>query len=104
MAVTLTEAALASALAVNDTLAARLHPVAVELVERFAPDAPDAIQNEAAIRCAGWLLETPAGGIRSETTGDVRTSFDGARASSALRHSGAMGLLSPWKVRRAGAI
>ena len=42
VAVTLTEAELAAALAVNDTLAARLHPVAVALVERYAPDAPPA--------------------------------------------------------------
>ena len=101
---TLTEAEIAAALAVNDALAARLRPVVVALVERYAPDAPDAVQNEAAIRCAGWLAESPAGAIRSETTGDVRTTFDGARSLGALRHSGAMGLLSPWKVRRAGAI
>ena len=104
MAVTLTDAGLAEALAINAALAARLRPVAVALVERFAPDAPEAVQDEAAIRCAGWLAESPAGAIRSETTGDVRTSFDGARSMGALRHSGAMGLLSPWKVRRAGAI
>ena len=74
---TLTDAEIAAALA-------------VALVERYAPDAPPAVQNEAA--------------IRSEVTGDVRTTFDGARSLGALRHSGAMGLLSPWKVRRAGAI
>ena len=101
---TLTDAEIAAALAVNDALAARLRPVVVALVERYAPDAPDAVQNEAAIRCAGWLAESPAGAIRSETTGDVRTVFDVARASSALRGSGAMGLLTAWKVRRAGAI
>ena len=104
MAVTLTATDLEAALAINATLAARLLAVATNLVERFAPDAPDAIQNEAAIRCAGWLVETPAGGIRSETTGDVRTGFDSAGSLGALRHSGAMGLLSPWKIRRAGAI
>ena len=104
MAVSLTEADLAAALDVDDTLAARLHPVAVALVERYAPDAPDAVQDEAVIRCAGWLAESPAGAIRSEMTGDVRTVFDVARASSALRHSGGMGLLTAWKVRRAGSI
>ena len=104
MAVTLTEADLEAALAINGALAARLRPVAVALVERYAPDAPPAVQDEAAIRCAGWLAESPAGAIRSETTGDVRTVFDVARASSALRHSGAMSLLSPWKLRRAGSI
>ena len=104
MAVTLTAPELAAALAVNDALAVRLLPVAVALVERYAPDAPPAVQDEAAIRCAGWLAESPAGAIRSETTGDVRTVFDVARASSALRYSGAMGLLTAFKVRRAGAI
>ena len=104
MAVTLTPTDLAEALAINDALAARLLAVAVELVEQFAPGAPASVQNEATIRCAGWLRETPAGGIRSETTGDVRTTFDGARSMGALRHSGAMGLLTTWRVRRAGAI
>ena len=104
MSVTLTEAELGRALSVNDAMAVRLLPVAVALVERFAPAAPDAIQNEAAIRCAGWLVEAPAGPFRSESTGDVRSGFDTSRALSALRHSGAMGLLAPYKVRRAGAI
>ena len=104
MAVTLTRDALTEALAINDALAGRLHPVVVLLVEREAPTAPDALQNEAAIRCAAWLSEQPAAGVRSVSTGDVATGFDAARSLSALRHSGAMGLLSPWKVRRAGAI
>ena len=104
MAVALTEAELAVALAINDALATRLHPVAVALVERFAPDAPEAVQNEAAVRCAGWLNDQPAAGVRSISTGDVSTGFDGSRALGALRHSGAMGLLSPWKARRAGAV
>ena len=104
MAVTLTATELEAALAINAALAARLHAVAVALVERFAPGAPVAIQNEAVIRTAGWLMETPSGGIRSESVGDIRTGYDTARSLGALRHSGAMGLLSPWKVRRAGAI
>ena len=104
MAVTLTPSDLEAALAINGALAVRLHGVSVALVQRYAPDAPPAVQDEAVIRCAGWLAESPAGAIRSETTGDVRTVFDVARASSALRHSGAMGLLTAWKVRRAGAI
>ena len=79
--------------------AACLHPVAVALVEQYAPDAPAPVQTEAAIRTAGWLAESPHGPIRSKTTGDVRTGFDGARSMGALRHSGGMGLLS----RRGGA-
>lgn len=104
MAVDLTPSDLEAALAINAALAARLHAVAVALVERYAPGAPVAIQNEAVIRTASWLVGTPAGGVRSEAEGDIRTGYDTARSLGALRHSGAMGLLSPWKVRRAGAI
>ena len=103
MAVTVTEAELAEALAVNQALADRLLPVASALVTRYAPVAPDTIQNEAVIRCAGWLAEQPSGAIRSESQGDISTSY-AATHLSALRHSGGMALLSPWKVRRAGAI
>ena len=104
MAVTLTPAELGAALAINDALAARLLAVAVEMVTRYAPGAPPVVQNEAVIRTAGWLAESPHGPIRSESVGDIRTGYDTARSLGALRHSGAMGLLSPWKVRRAGAI
>ena len=104
MAVTLTATDLEAALAINAALAVRLHAVAVVLVERFAPGAPPVVQNEAVIRTAGWLMETPSGGIRSESVGDIRTGYDTARSLGALRYSGSMSLLSPWKVRRAGAI
>ena len=80
-----------------------LGETAAALVERYAPDAPDAIKREAVIRCAGWLAEAPAAGVRLESIGGIRTSFSPAM-TGALRHSGAMGALAPWKVRRAGAI
>ena len=80
----------------------RLGPAAA-LVERYAPDAPSAIKNEATIRCAGWLVQQPAAAVRSESVGDIRTSYAPTH-TGALRHSGAMALLSPWAVRRAGAI
>lgn len=103
MAVTLTAAELAEALGMKQALADRLHGVAVALVERYAPKAPDAVQNEAVIRAGGWLHEQPPGGVRSETIGDEAVEYAPAMVG-ALRHSGAMALLSPWKVRRAGAI
>ena len=103
MAVTLTAAELAQAVGVDSTTATRLLAVATELVTRYAPDAPGAIANEAAIRAAGWLAEQPAAAITGESEGDIRTSY-APTMLSALRHSGAMGLLSPWKIRRAGAI
>ena len=103
MAVTITAAALAVALGVDETLGARLLAVAAPTVERYAADAPTAVQNEAAIRFAGWLNEAPTSGARSESIGDISTTFSPAMTSG-LRASGAMALLSPWKIRRAGAI
>ena len=94
---------LAAILGVDNTTAERLSEVATLLVERYAPAAPRTVLREAVIRCAGWLHESPAGGVRSESTGDIRTSYSPAM-TSALRSSGAMALLSPWKVRRAGVI
>lgn len=81
----------------------RLGSTAAALVERYAPSAPQAVRNEAVIRCAGWLHEQPGASIRSEQVGDVRTEY-APTSPSALRHSGAMALLTAWKVRRARAI
>ena len=103
MAVTITAAELAQAVGVDSTTATRLLAVATELVNRYAADAPGAIANEAVIRAGGWLAEQPAASITGETEGDVRTSY-APTMQSALRHSGGMALLSPWKVRRGGAI
>ena len=102
MAVDITTSQLAQALGVNQALADRLHPVAVALVEKYSPTAPSAVQDEATVRCAGWLAEQPAAAITSEATGDIATRY-AINNVSALRHSGAMALLSGWKVRRGGA-
>ena len=83
--------------------AERLLMVVSALVERYAPDAPEKVKDEAAIRSAGYLVEQPSASVRSESTGDLRTSF-AASSVSALRHSGALALLSPWKIRRGGVI
>lgn len=75
---------------------------AANLVCRYAPSAPDAVMREAIRRCADWML--------GKDTVFVEVSLQGRSQSyapgqwSALRHSGAMAILSPWKVRRAGAI
>ena len=101
MAVSLTDAQLVAALGVSPELSARLLPVAVELVNRYAPGAPDAVASEAAIRCAGYLAEMPAA-ARVEKFGDVEVQF--GSGLSALRHSGGMAILAPWKIRRGGVI
>ena len=103
MAVTIGAPALGEAIGTDESTATRLLAVASALVTRHAPAAPDAISNEAVIRTAGWLAEQPSAAITSETEGDIRTSY-APSMQSALRHSGGMALLSPWKVRRAGAI
>ena len=103
MAVTITAAQLAEAIGTDSATATRLLPVGTELVNRYAPSTPDAIANESCVRVCGWLAEQPAAAIRSDKIGDIETDFAPTHLS-ALRHSGAMALLSPWKVRRAGAI
>ena len=103
MAVTITAAELAEAVGVDSATAVRLLSVATALVTRYAPAAPTAVQNEAAIRFAGWVAESPASGARSESIGDISTAFSPAMTGG-LRASGAMALLSGWKIRRAGAV
>lgn len=103
MAVTLTQAQVELATGADATTAARVLATATALVDEFAPAAPEAVANEAALRCAGWLVEAPASGLRSDRAGDLGASFTPA-ATGAMRASGAMSLLSQWKVRRAGAI
>ena len=69
----------------------RIAATASALVERFAPDAPEAIHNEAYIRLAAWLYDSDPSGASP-----------GGR--SAMRASGAAALLSPYKVRPGGLI
>lgn len=105
MAVTITAAALAGNIGVTETRAAELLDTATALIGRYMGTAtfPDAIGNEAAVRCAGWMAAQPYASVRREDQGGVSTSYNPAM-QSALRHSGAMALMSPWRVRRAGAI
>ena len=70
------------------------------LVDRYAPGAPSEIKNEAAIRTGGYLQQHPMSGISQDALGPKQLSFNTSQLS-ALRHSGAMALLSPWKMRRA---
>ena len=103
MAVTIDAATLAEIIGADVPTATRLLAVTTELVDRYAASAPDAIHNEAIIRCSGWLLSTPSTGARTESVGDISTSFS-PMMTGALRASGAMALLTNWKVRRGGAI
>ena len=97
----LTVAELAAAARIAEDLAERLLPVARQLVEDYAIEAPLAIRSEAEIRTAGWLSSSPQR-LRSITLQSVSMEFaDPWR--SALRASGSMSLLSRYRTRR-GAI
>ena len=95
MGVTVDAAALRAALRLGDTTeetaeATRILASASALVVKHAPNAPTEIQNEAVVRAAGWLFDMPAA-QRTAAGGDV------------LRSSGALALLLPWRVHRAGS-
>ena len=62
---------------------------AVELVNRYAPEAPEAVGNMAVVRVAGWMWDSEPGD---------------ARLGAALEQSGAASLLSQWRVHRAGML
>ena len=53
------------------------------LVERYAPDAPERVREEACLRVVGFLFD--------------RSPEHGNRAVSALFNSGAQALLMPWR-------
>ena len=57
MVVTLTAAALAAEIGATEERATRLLAVATEAVTRYAPNAPEALANEATIRFAGYLAQ-----------------------------------------------
>ena len=88
---------------INDDRLEAVGATAAALVERYAANAPQAVKNEAVTRTAGYLMEQPMPALRESTTGPISYAFAPSHVS-ALRHSGAMALLSPWKVRRGGAI
>ena len=69
----------------------RLLAVGTAHVERYAPGAPEPVQDEAVARVAGYLFDQPNAGR-------------GVAYASALRNSGAASLLLPWRVHRAGSI
>ena len=102
MAVTLTAAELAVELRVAASAAdaAALEPALSSLIARRlatarlqvedeAPNAPDAIQNEATIRLAGYLFDVDPAGTRS--------------VQSPMLHSGASALLARWREHGTGS-
>ena len=105
MAVTLTATELAEALGAEQALADRLLPVAAAIVDDYAPHAPDALANEAAIRLCGLprahrLLRQPCA-VRP--SGPLSVEYV-TNHSAAFRNCGAAALLTRYKRRRAGIV
>ena len=91
---TLTAAQLAAALRVGDSAeetaeVERLLAFATAAVTKYAPAAPDTIQNEAAIRVAGYLFDQPLASRRDSH-------------ANALRSSGAAAILAPYRAHSIG--
>ena len=107
LAVTLTREDLAQAIAgpgnITETRVEALLAFARERVEKTAPDAPDAVANEAVIRFAGYMYGSDFGGIRKEELGPKSVEYVTNHAN-AWRNSGAAGVLAPWAIKRAGVI
>ena len=90
MAITIAQ--LAEALRVEDLAdadVARLHATATEVVSRRAPDAPEAIRDEAIVRLAGYLYDQPP-------------AAPGATHAGAWLNSGAASLTAPWALHGLG--
>ena len=100
MAVTLTAVQLAAALRIGDGATALVEPQAgvinrilasaTALVESYAPNAPEAVQNEAVIRVGGFLYDSPPGASM--------------RFANPLGDSGAQALLARFRIVRATPI
>ncbi len=100
--VTLTAAQLATELGAENaqiTKVTRLLKLAKARVERYAPAAPTCTKTEAVILLAAyhWQASAQAREILP-ADGEGRP----VNVSNAFRNSGAQGLLSPWRVLRAG--
>ena len=102
MAITLQASELQTLLGVDLDTATRLLNAASPIVEQFTrgSDVPGALMNEAAIRVCGYIHGQPKPAIKRESAGPLSVSY-AADNTSALRHSGAMALLTSFKVRRA---
>ena len=81
-----------------------LGETASALVEQYAADAPQAIKDEAVVRCGGYLAASDFGAIMRETSVADKQAEYVTNHSAMFRNCGAATLLSPWKIRRARCI
>ena len=94
---------LQAAIGGDPTTATRLLGVSVAIVERYAPDAPEPVRDEAAIRLAGWIRGSPSSGLYEAQRGERQFRLVRIMNPSALRSSGAAALLFPWRQHNAAS-
>ena len=88
----------------TDTDATRLGSMAAELVERYAPDAPDGVKLEAAMRCVGWWTQSAAFPVTSRSFGDAGSVDYALTRLNPVHHSGAAMILTPWRIHTMGVV
>ena len=82
---------------------ARIAGAASARISRYAFCAPGDVKREALIRFVAWLQES-TGVINPQNITGLDVSSPPENQSRAFRLSGAMGLLSQWRVRGAGVV
>lgn len=87
----------------TDDDVASIGMAAAARVQNYAPLAPQSVRDEATIRFSGYLNQSDFGGVRKEGIGEKDVEYV-VNHAAAFRNSGAAGLLSPWRRRRAGSI
>ena len=89
----------------EDTDLHRLARTVSARIQKYAPDAPADVKDEALVRAVAWLTQSfGIGAVQSETAGRKTLQYDLRAAPGWFRHSQAMSLLSPWRVRNAGLV
>ena len=76
--------------AANRTAVTRIQNAVTALIEQYAPDAPDAVKDQATVQAVGYIQEAPA-------SAPARMNF-----ANAMQNSGANALLAPWREHGAG--
>ena len=76
----------------NRTAVTRIQSAVTALVEKYAPDAEDAVKDLATVLAVGYIQEAPA-------SAPARMNF-----ANAMQNSGANALLAPWREHSAGVI
>ena len=77
-----------------------IHAAACARIKRYARDAPVEVRNEAVVLLAAWLYQATA---QSRSVFPTDNEGPPINVSRAFLLSGAQGLLSSWRVPRAGA-